>query len=172
MLEYVASKHHLSHGCQNLGLDYNDYEMGPITCNIGIMIINKDNTRVTLDLRYPVRYDTDNFNNKLEEITNSYNVVIKERTNKKPHYVSPDDDLVKSLYQAYVKNTNDSVNKPFTIGGGTYASILEKAVAFGMMMPYEEELCHQRNEYLNLDTLFTSVLIYIDAMLLLGEVDA
>lgn len=172
MVKYVAEKHHLSHECENLGLDYNDYEMGPITCNIGIMNINKEATRVTLDLRYPVRYDTENFNNKLEEIVSLYNLSITAKTNKNPHYVSPEDDLVKSLYASYVKYTNDSVNKPFTIGGGTYASILEKAVAFGMMMPYEEELCHQRNEYLNLDTLFKGVLIYIDAMLALGEVDA
>ena len=138
----------------------------------GIINISKEATRVTLDLRYPVRYDTENFNKKLEEIVSSYNLAITAKTNKTPHYVSPDDDLVKLLYEAYVKNTGDTVNKPFTIGGGTYASILERAVAFGMMMPYEEELCHQRNEYLNLDTLFTSILIYIDAMLLLGEVDA
>ena len=172
MVKYVANKHHLSHVCEKLGLDYEDYEMGPITCNIGIMNINKEATRVTLDLRYPVRYDTDNFNQKLEEITSKFNISITDKTNKTPHYVSPEDDLVKLLYQAYVKNTNDSVNKPFTIGGGTYASILERAVAFGMMMPDEEELCHQRNEYLNLDTLFKGILIYIDAMLALGEVDA
>ena len=172
MVKYVANKHHLSHVCEKLGLDYEDYEMGPITCNIGIMNINKEASRVTLDLRYPVRYDTDNFNQKLEEITSKFNISITDKTNKTPHYVSPEDDLVKLLYQAYVKNTNDSVNKPFTIGGGTYASILERAVAFGMMMPDEEELCHQRNEYLNLDTLFKGILIYIDAMLALGEVDA
>lgn len=172
MVKYVAEKHHLSHVCEKLGLDYCDYEMGPITCNIGIMNINKDNSRVTLDLRYPVRYDTDNFNSELEKIVSLYEVSITARTNKTPHYVSPDDDLVKLLYKAYVKNTGDDVNKPFTIGGGTYASILERAVAFGMMMPYEEELCHQRNEYLNLDTLFKGILIYIDAMLALGEVDA
>lgn len=172
MVKYVAEKHYLSHVCEKLGLDYCDYEMGPITCNIGIMNINKDNSRVTLDLRYPVRYDTDNFNSELEKIVSLYEVSITARTNKTPHYVSPDDDLVKLLYKAYVKNTGDDVNKPFTIGGGTYASILERAVAFGMMMPYEEELCHQRNEYLNLDTLFKGILIYIDAMLALGEVDA
>ena len=172
MVKYVANKHHLSHVCEKLGLDYEDYEMGPITCNIGIMNINKEATRVTLDLRYPVRYDTDNFNQKLEEITSQFNISITDKTNKTPHYVSPEDDLVILLYQAYVKYTNFSVNKPFTIGGGTYASILERAVAFGMMMPDEEELCHQRNEYLNLDTLFKGILIYIDAMLALGEVDA
>ena len=146
--------------------------MGPITCNIGIMNISKEQTRVTLDLRYPVRYDVDKFDNKLKDILNTYGLSVTAQTNKTPHYVSPEDDLVKLLYEAYVKNTGDDVNKPFTIGGGTYASILEKAVAFGMMMPYEEELCHQRNEYLNLDTLFKGILIYIDAMLALGEVDA
>lgn len=172
MVKYVAEKHHLSHLCEKLGLDYEDYEMGPITCNIGIMNILKDHTRVTLDLRYPVRYDTINFNQKLNEIVSSYNISITDQTNKTPHYVSPDDDLVKLLYEAYVKNTGDTVNKPFTIGGGTYASILERAVAFGMVMPNEEELCHQRNEYLNLDSLFKGILIYIDAMLALGEVDA
>ena len=172
MVHYVVDKHHLGHVCEKLGLDYDDYEMGPITCNIGIMNISKEETRVTLDLRYPVRYDVDKFDNKLKDILNTYGLSVTAQTNKTPHYVSPEDDLVKLLYEAYVKNTGDDVNKPFTIGGGTYASILEKAVAFGMMMPYEEELCHQRNEYLNLDTLFKSILIYIDAMLALGEVDA
>lgn len=172
MVKYVAEKHQLSHCCEKLGLDYDDYEMGQITCNIGIMNISKKETRVTLDLRYPVRYDTENFDTKLKAILSAYELSVTAQTNKTPHYVAPTDDLVKLLYEAYVKNTGDNVNKPFTIGGGTYASILERAVAFGMMMPYEEELCHQRNEYLNLDTLFKGILIYIDAMLSLGEVDA
>ena len=59
-----------------------------------------------------------------------------------------------------------------TIGGGTYASTLPKAVAFGMNMPYEEELAHQRDEYLNLETYFKAILIYVDAILALGEIDA
>ena len=172
LVKYVAQCHHLSHFCEKLGLDYNDFEMGPITCNIGIMNINENSSRLTLDLRYPVRYDVANFNQKFETIISKYELSITAKTNKTPHYVSPEDDLVKLLYQAYVKNTGDNVNKPFTIGGGTYASILEKAVAYGMMMPDEEELAHQRNEYLNLETLFKGILIYIDAMLSLGEIDA
>lgn len=172
MVKYVTDKHHLGHVCEKLGLDYNDYEMGDITCNIGIMNISKSETRVTLDLRYPVRYDVEHFDQELKNILALYELCVSAQTNKAPHYVAPNEDLVKLLYEAYVKNTGDNVNKPFTIGGGTYASILDCAVAFGMMMPYEEELCHQRNEYLNLDTLFKGILIYIDAMLALGEVDA
>ena len=172
MVKYVAKYHHLSFFLENLGLDYNDYEMGPITCNIGIMDISKDNTRVTLDLRYPVRYDIDKFNQVLNEILTKNDLYIAKSTNKKPHYVDPNDDLVKLLYDSYVKYTSDTKNKPTTIGGGTYASTLPKAVTFGMRMPYEEELAHQCNEYINLDTLFTTILIYIDAIIKLGEIDA
>ena len=50
--------------------------------------------------------------------------------------------------------------------------MLENGVAFGSGMPGEEELAHQVDEYMNLDSFFKSILIYIDAILLLGEIDA
>ena len=172
LIHFVSQYFHLDYYLKNLGLDYNDYEMGPITCNLGIVNIVKDNSRVTLDLRYPTRYDRDKFLKVLDEKTKENKIVINHSTNKNPHYVSPEDDLVKKLYQVYLKHTSDFEHKPFTIGGGTYASTLPKAVAFGMKMPYEEELAHQRNEYLNLDTFYKAILIYIDAIIELGELDA
>lgn len=172
MVHFVSKFLHLDPYCEKLGLDYNDYEMGPITNNLGIMEIMEGKTRVTLDLRYPVRYDVDNFINKLTEILSASGIIITNSTNKHPHYVEPNDPLVTLLYDAYVKNTGDTEHKPVTIGGGTYASTLPKAVAFGMRMPYEEELAHQKNEYINLDTFFTTILIYIDAIIALGGLDA
>lgn len=172
MVRYIAEYHHLSHFLEKMGLNYDDQEMGPITCNIGIMNINKDNSRVTLDLRYPVRYNLEHFEKVFNKILKENNLTILNSTHKEPHYVPLDDDLVKLLYEAYVKNTNDYTHQPFTVGGGTYASILNKAVAYGMIMPDEEELAHQKNEYLNLETLYTGILIYIDAILALGEIDA
>ena len=85
---------------------------------------------------------------------------------------TPEDDLVKLLYKAYTDVTGDTVNKPFTVGGGTYAGILNKGVAYGMGFPGEEELAHQKDEYLSIESLLKGVLIYINAILLLGEVDA
>ena len=93
-------------------------------------------------------------------------------TNKGPHYVSPSDPIVVLLNEAYVKHSNDTVNKPFTVGGGTYASMMPKAVAFGPEMPNEEVMAHQRDKYFSLSTFFMSVLIYIDAIIALGELDA
>lgn len=172
LIKYIAKYYHQSPFLEKLGLDYNDYEMGPITCNIGIMNISKSNSLVTLDLRYPVRYDIENFQNVMKKIAEEGQVEILNNTLKKPHYVSPDSDLVKKLYSAYLEVTGDNEHKPFTIGGGTYASMLEKGCAFGMLFPYETELAHQANEYLNIESLYKGILIYIKAILSLGEIDA
>lgn len=157
---------------KQMDLDYNDYEMGPITVNVGIMNIEKNNVRVTLDSRFPIRYDIENFNKKFKEILEKNSIRVTANTFREPHYISPEDDLVKLLHKAYVKNTGDVINKPFTVGGGTYASVLNKGVAYGMMFPGEVELAHQRNEYINIESLMKGILIYIDAILALGEIDA
>ena len=172
LVKYVAKYHHLDHHLEKANFFYDDYEMGKVTCNIGIIDINPESTRVTLDIRYPERYDQVNFEKNYPLLTSKHNICVKAFTHKKPHYVSPEDDLVKLLYEAYVKHTNDIVNKPFTVGGGTYASILNKAVAYGMLFPGEEELAHQKDEYISIESLLKGILIYIDAILALGEIDA
>lgn len=172
LVKYVGTMHHLEHYMEKHGLDYNDYEMGPITCNIGIINITKYSSRVTLDLRYPVRYDVENFKKVFSEIISKNDLVITNSTNKTPHYVSPEDPLVVLLNEAYVKHSGDTVNKPFTVGGGTYASMMPKAVAFGPEMPGEPVLAHQKDEYFSLETFYMSVLVYIDAIIALGEIDA
>lgn len=146
--------------------------MGPITVNVGIMEISRNRIRVTLDSRFPVRYDINRFNKVFNELLVKYHLFIANKTYKEPHYISPNDELVKQLYEAYVKNTGDTTNKPFTVGGGTYAGILDKGVAYGMGFPGEVELAHQKDEYLAIESLLKGILIYIDAILSLGEIDA
>ena len=172
LVHYVANYHHLDFELKKLGLDYNDYEMGPLTCNIGIIDITRENSRVTLDIRYPERYDQPHFEKAYQEMIENQNLTITKFTHKAPHYVSPSDPLVVKLYNAYVTNTQDFENKPFTVGGGTYASTLKKAVAYGMGFPGEIELAHQPDECLDIDSLMKGVKIYLDAILAIGEEDA
>ena len=172
LVHYVANYHHLDFELKKLGLDYTDYEMGPLTCNIGIIDITRENSRVTLDIRYPERYDQPHFEKAYKEMIENQNLTITKFTHKAPHYVSPSDPLVVKLYNAYVTNTQDFENKPFTVGGGTYASTLKKAVAYGMGFPGEIELAHQPDECLDIDSLMKGVKIYLDAILAIGEEDA
>ena len=41
-----------------------------------------------------------------------------------------------------------------------------------MLFPGEEELAHQKDEYISIESLLKGILIYIDAILALGEIDA
>ena len=101
-----------------------------------------------------------------------FNLELNDFSNKVPHYVDPSDPLVQGLYHIYVKHTGDTVNKPITIGGGTYSRALKKAVAFGMEMPGEPTVAHQRDEFLKLDAFYQAILIYADAIKFLGDLDA
>ena len=56
--------------------------------------------------------------------------------------------------------TGDTTHEPFSIGGATYARALPNAVAFGPQFPYEEELAHEPNEFLAIDSLEKMTAIY------------
>lgn len=160
---------HNDHFLNNIGLSYNHDEMGELTCNIGIINFENGQNKLTLDMRCPTGFDLNKFQDKLQELSTKYNLEWQIVANKAPHYIEPTDPLVKTLYQAYVKYTNDTVNKPHTIGGGTYARAIKKGVAFGMEMPGAETVAHQPNEYLIIKDFLTCIAIYAEAMYELGK---
>ena len=172
LVHFIKDKLHLDHNMKNLNLYHEHEEMGMITCNMGILDSSNNTSKCSLDIRYPIGLDFDNFISILKAETKPYSLSLSDFSNKVPHYVDPKDPLVEGLYNIYVKHTNDFINKPKTIGGGTYSRALKKAVAFGMEMPGDETVAHQKNEYLKLDAFYQAILIYLDAILFLGDLDA
>lgn len=160
---------HNDHFLKDVKLDYTHEEMGELTCNIGIISFENGKNKLTLDMRCPTGFDIDNFQNTLALWSQQYNLQCNIVANKTPHYIEPTDPLVTTLYQAYVKYTNDTINKPHTIGGGTYARAIKKGVAFGMEMPGAETVAHQPNEYLIIKDFLTCIAIYAEAMYELGK---
>ena len=68
MVQFVAKYFNNDPFFKTMGVDYDDYEMGPITVNIGIMNISSTEVRTTLDIRFPVRYDMEKYNKVFNEI--------------------------------------------------------------------------------------------------------
>lgn len=170
LVHFVSDNLHEDFSLKKLGLEYISDEMGSLTCNVGIIDLTKSG-RVALDLRYPIGFEYDNFINVMQKNLGS-TISLADFTNKVPHYVDPHDSLVEGLYQIYVKHTNDFENKPLTIGGGTYARALKKAVAFGMEMPGDPTVAHQKDESIKISAYLQAILIYVDAILFLGVIDA
>jgi succinyl-diaminopimelate desuccinylase len=64
----------------------------------------------------------------------------------------------------YKEVTKDYENGPITIGGGTYAREIGKAVAFGPLVVGREDVCHIANEYFYESDFDLAVLVYFKAM--------
>ncbi len=147
-----------------LGLSCYDKEMKELTNNLSIIRYDGLNFKIGLNIRYPRNYEFEAGEVKMTEAAGAYDLTYVFMQNSKPHYVSPKEDLIQELHQAYIKYTGDEVSNIITIGGGTYARQLTKAVAFGAVFPGEEELAHQPNEYLDIKKMITAIAIYAESI--------
>lgn len=153
---------------KKLGINFYDDEMKDMTLNLAIIHYENNHFMIGSNIRYPKGYPFTENASKTVEIAKKYGFEYVARHNSNPHYVSPQDPLVKTLYETYQKYTNDYETPLLTIGGGTYARTLKKAVAFGPNMPGKEDLAHQANEYLDIDDMLTAAAIYAECIVKLA----
>ena len=92
---------------------------------------------------------------------------ITTATQKPPHHVPAESELVTALLDAYNEETGTE-GRPMSTGGGTYAKVLKQGVAFGALFPDEEDLAHQADEYEEIDRLMLAVKIYANALIRLA----
>lgn len=147
---------------KTMGLDCKDEEMGELTMNMGTLEIS-DKSKLGINIRYPKNLDFIKFSNSLKEKCAFYGLECECIHNTKPHYVNPNTDFIKKLHKSYIKYTNDYTPLK-TIGGGTYAREIPMGVAFGVKFPNEEEMAHEVNEYIRIDSLLKAGVIILDAI--------
>lgn len=145
-----------------LGIRCMDETSGGLTCNLGILRYNeKDGLYATLDIRYPILCDHAALTACVRAALEGIEVTVDEQ--KAPHHVAPNSKLVMALLDAYHEAT-DRPRECVATGGGTYARVLEEGVAFGSVFPGEEELAHQADEYMSLDSLVLNMRIFARAI--------
>jgi succinyl-diaminopimelate desuccinylase len=143
-----------------LGLHYSDRASGDTTFNAAIMRY-KAGERATLrvSMRYSVSCPFDDMmgGHQID------GVKVDILSNSKPHHVDADDPFIKTLQQVYENQTGNTAEL-LAIGGGTYARVLDKGVAFGMLFPGEPDIAHQADEFVDIDNLIKATAIYADAI--------
>ena len=168
-LKFITTAVHNDHNMLKLGQKTTHKVMGIITNNVGIIDFNEETSKFTFDIRYPIGFSYDYFKLALPNILGVYSINAEFVEHKTPHYIDIEDDLVKTLYNVYVKYTGDTVNKPCTIGGGTYARALKHGVAFGLELPNEPSVAHQTDESLDIENFLKAIAIYAEAIYELGK---
>ena len=150
---------------KSLGCACRDDVSKALTCNMGILRLEKGEWFGTLDMRCPVTADQEKLRDaavaRLEGIDVTVSIL------KPPHHVPADSELVRCLLGAYDEETGQK-GEPMSTGGGTYAKVLKQGVAFGALFPDEEDLAHQADEYEEIDRLVLAMKIYANAIIRLA----
>lgn len=149
----------------NLGIGFEDDIVGKLTVNIGLLKLESNQLKMTLDIRYPVKNNSEEILTNLKENLEDTKFKIQLIDDSlKPLYVPKEDFLVKKLMEVYKIETGDTKAKPMAIGGATYARVMKNAVAFGPVLPGMKELAHQKNEYIEIEHLMKLTKIYSKAI--------
>jgi len=164
LIKYIDEYLSFDYLGNKLGISHYDSEMKELTLNTAIIRYDNGNFKVGCNIRYPKGFDFANQTAKIQKSAEVAGFSYVMKNNSTPHYVSPKDPLVQILHKAYIKYTNDTETPLLTIGGGTYARCLKKAVAFGPNLPKNEDLAHQPDEYLIVEDMITAAAIYAEAI--------
>lgn len=156
---------------QRIGCELHDEPSGDLVFNVGMIELDKNDVKVTVNVRYPVTMDDEIVYEGIMSVLDNYNIGIVKGKHQFPIYMAEDDPMIETLMNIYRKHTGDEESKPLVIGGGTYARAIENTVAFGARFPDEPELGHQKNECISVNNLVKLAKIYAEAVYKLAELE-
>ena len=153
---------------KNLGINFSD-ESGDLTLNVGRIEFENNVFKFYMNLRIPVNTSISSIVEKFLTITSSYNHINFIKTSSMPAlHISKNNYLVKTLCDIYNEETNSNL-EPIAIGGATFARAFKNCISFGANFPNDKDMCHQTDEFIDINKLLLSCKIYTKAILELGK---
>lgn len=139
-------------------------ESGILTSNVAILEYINNELIIYINLRIPVSIALDEIFFKYTNLKSTFsNLDVQKLGIQEPLFVEKDNYLVKTLVDIFNKKTNSS-SLPIAIGGGTYARAFPNCISYGATMPGDKDMCHQVDEFIEIDKLILSTKIYADAI--------
>ena len=148
----------------NLDLNIKD-ESGHLTLNTSQLFIKDNKIHIGINLRVPVH-------TKPEEVINIFKEKFKCEVFtlriQPALYYEKENTLVQKLCSVF-NETCDSNFEPVAIGGATYARAFPNCISFGMNFPRDKDMCHQVDEFIEINKLLLATNIYAKAIYKLLE---
>jgi succinyl-diaminopimelate desuccinylase len=158
-----------------LGIAATDDIFEPLTC-IGGTIHTVDNRfQQTIDSRYPKSITAEQIEKTVGALCEKHGCSLTVDLSMVPFFIDPSAPEIQTLIETF----NDYFgrdDKPFTIGGGTYARDFKKAASFGPEMPGEKTPdwvggMHGPDEGISEQLMKDSLAIYTEAIARLMELE-
>ena len=126
--------------------------------------MNEKAGKITINVRYPVTMTDDDVYDAMSDLLEKYNIGVLKLKHHEPIFVEADSPMVRMLVDIYRRHSGDTESVPKVIGGGTYARAAKNVIAYGALFPGDEDLMHQKNEYLSIERLEQMTKIYAEAI--------
>lgn len=146
---------------ESLGIKHVNEELGNLTLNLASLELEDGKIKSGMNLRIPgditIQEVKEKITSELKEINPRY------EGEKEALYIPKDNELVQKLCKIYNDYTGQN-KEPLAIGGATFARAFKNCVSFGAMNPDKPDMCHQVDEYIELQNLIDSCNIYAIAI--------
>ncbi|SNS67699.1 succinyl-diaminopimelate desuccinylase [Anaerovirgula multivorans] len=162
-IKFYKDKIGMAYYGESAGCELEDRDSGKLIFNVGIIDLNEEKVKLTVNIRYPITYTIEKVMNGIRETLEGSAITTNIIRHKKPIYLPKEHELVQKLMGVYKKITGNDA-QPITIGGGTYARVMNNAVAFGPLFPGQEKTAHQKDEYISIEDLIKNTEIYAHAL--------
>jgi len=162
-VRFLAKRIGMDYDGKNMGIGFDD-AYNKLVLNLGMIDLNKDKGKATINVRYPITLKESKVKMALDSTVRGTGVDLTNWRCAQPLFFPPNHPLVKTLMEVYIAKTGDTEAKPITIGGGTYARSLPNAIAFGALFPGAEDTMHQKDEYVTVDDLLKMTDIFAEAI--------
>ncbi len=167
-IRFMVDKIGMEHNGESLNIALEDKISGKLVFNLGVINLDADGVKATINIRYPIKYSGDYVIKSIEKELEGTGIIITDVSDKAPLYVPEDNFMIQKLKEVYREVTGENPEL-ISIGGGTYARAIDNAVAFGPLFPGQPELAHEKDEFIGVSDLIKITEIYARAMYLLAK---
>ena len=148
---------------KSLGINFED-ESGKLTLNIGNLSLENSILKFGMNIRIPINTQIDIVSEAFIKYCNIYpNLTFTNVHSQQALYIPKDTPLVQTLCKIFNEVTHSSA-EPIAIGGATYARAFKNCVSFGPNFPGQQDMCHQTDEFIDINNLMLSCKIYAKAI--------
>lgn len=159
-IDFINAKIDTETDGKSFGLAMKDEPSGNLTLNVGMANVTDNRVILRLNIRYPVTHTSEGVMRIINETIEEAGFRVENmQQDLKPLYYPIDSPLIQTLTRVYNNKTGRN-DTPIAIGGGTYAKDMPNIVASGPLMPGQDEVEHQPNEYIDIDQLTNIAKIY------------
>ena len=147
-----------------LGVDHEDALSGCLTLSLNLFSFDGKTLSASFDCRAPLCANEENTGDVIRRRVREAGFQADEQRMFEAHYVPEESELVQVLLSCYTRVTGKE-GKPVAIGGGTYVHHIPNGVAFGCADPEVDNHMHGADEFMAVDQMKKSAVIFALAIL-------